>query len=139
MTTGLTTGLPTRRVAISRPGRYKSGSHYGDRLAYTSGRHMATSTVRVRVAIWRPAYGDRDGLNSGLHLATGSPFVPLPVWRAQMDLDNTAHSRFVFIDFSFELRSHCHSFRLDWSYCWNFTRNTAKTKHIFYFFIKLTI
>ena len=122
-------GLPTCRVAISWPGWYKSG----DRLAYTSGRHMATSKydygchmatglLPTMVAIWRPRrfeprspFGDRVTVCPYRRMAT------------QLNLANTVHSCLVFIDFSFELRSHCHSFRLDRSYCWNFTSNTAKT------------
>ena len=153
----MATGTVKFRVAIWRPGRCKSGSPYGGRIAHTSGRHIVTGTVQIRVAIWRPAclhlgspYGDQYSTSPGRHMATGllpttvaiwrrrwfeprSPFGdrvavrPYPRMATQLDLANTSHSRLVFIDFSFELRSHCHSFRLDRSYRWNFTRNTAKT------------
>ncbi|WZY77563.1 hypothetical protein YC2023_023947 [Brassica napus] len=89
---------------------------------YDYGCHMATGLLPTMVAIWRPRrfeprspFGDRVTVCPYRRMAT------------QLNLANTVHSCLVFIDFSFELRSHCHSFRLDRSYCWNFTSNTAKT------------
>ena len=75
-------------------------SPYGERGSSCPARHMVSLTIRQ---------------------------VPLAVWRAQLHLSNTSHSRLVFVSFSFELRSYCISFRLDYSYRWNFTIKTAKT------------
>lgn len=49
----MVTGMPQSKVAIWRPGHHDPGSPYGDQDITTLGRHMATGTTQVWVAIWQ--------------------------------------------------------------------------------------
>ncbi|KAF2587466.1 hypothetical protein F2Q70_00035658 [Brassica cretica] len=78
-------GLPS--FPIWQAGKSPSRSPYGELRRLRPARHMA----------------DQGHSRRARHMASWGIFVPLAEWRARLHRTNIAHSRLVFVDFSFEL------------------------------------
>ncbi|KAF3530548.1 hypothetical protein DY000_02039574 [Brassica cretica] len=86
-------GLPS--FPIWQAGMSPSRSSYGELRCPRPARHMADQGRSRRAR--------HSASGTSRHMASWDIYVPLAEWRARLHRTNIAHSRLVFVDFSFEL------------------------------------